>query len=355
MPYMLSLLPQPASEKERLNPPPLVARLHSGSQPLGKLCVNVLGGSSSRGGIALDPLVATGRLANDMKIEFAQLRKPRNEVIRYQSGVHLRLETLAESERRGGAEQVLREEQKLEMNVFSGGSEGGFFVGERGVVPWLCQIRGSRLLQQLTPHKAGERRVPIINRLIPPAQRQSIPQKFSAQKQFGAGSKTFPRSQKSQNPAHQTKPRQSHPSQHLSNALKSSSETTQGHRGNHIPRVVEDKLVSAAYAGPWNNRGDRKYGFRSRAAWSPFRPSGFKRSDHTPGGHKLDRVTRPRRSLDTAADPSPNITAKGGNGLSARPLRWKRDGVIRDRENLAGPTVEVNAAQNGGERGDEQA
>lgn len=315
----------------------------------------MLGGSSSRGGIALDPLVATGRLANDLKIEFAQLRKPRNEVIRYQSGVYLRLETLAQSESRGGAEQISGEEQKLEMNVFSGGSEGGFLVGERGVVPWLCQIRGSRLLQQLTPHKAGERRVPIVNRVIPPARRQSITTEFSAQKQFGAGSKTFPSSQKSQNPAHQTKPQQSHSSQHLRNAVKSRSETTQQPRDSHTPRVVEDKLISSAYAGPWNDRGDRKYGFRSRAAWSPFRPSGFKRSDHSPGGHKLDRVIRPRRSQDTATDPSQNITAKGGNGLSARPLRWKRDRVVRDRENLAGPTVEIKSAQNGGKRGDEPA
>ena len=34
-------------------------------------------------------------------------------------------------------------------------------------------------------------------------------------------------------------------------------------------------------------RGPKKFDFRARMSWSHFRPSGFRRSDHRPGGFKL--------------------------------------------------------------------
>src|SRR5579862_9599299 len=167
MPYVVSLLPTPRTEKERLNPPQLVARLHTGNQYLGSLYVNVLGGSNTRGGIALDPLVSTGRLANDIKVEFAQLIRPRQVIRRPQSGVHLHFETLTQSKVRQTTETLTENGQNLSMHVLSAGSEEGFFVGQAGVVPWLCQVPGSKMWQQLTPHARGVRRVPVARKVAP--------------------------------------------------------------------------------------------------------------------------------------------------------------------------------------------
>ena len=39
-------------------------------------------------------------------------------------------------------------------------------------------------------------------------------------------------------------------------------------------------------------RGPKKFDFRARMSWSHFRPSGFRRSDHRPGGFKLWKTER---------------------------------------------------------------
>ena len=100
MPYLLSLLP-PQSEEERLNPIPLVARLPSIANVRGSVCLNVLGGSRSRGGIALDPLVSSDRLFLGAKIEFGQLRQVYLPTFRPPpQGVHIQLEVLSHVSRR---------------------------------------------------------------------------------------------------------------------------------------------------------------------------------------------------------------------------------------------------------------
>src|SRR5271167_3417164 len=100
MPYLLSLLP-PQTEEERLNPIPLVAKLPGLPKNLGSLYLNVLGGSQSRGGIALDPLVTSGRLSVGAKVEFGQLRQVYLSIFRpAQQGVHIQLEVLSHSSRR---------------------------------------------------------------------------------------------------------------------------------------------------------------------------------------------------------------------------------------------------------------
>jgi hypothetical protein len=157
MPYLLSLLQKSNSEEERLNPPPLVAKLRTEGQ---EIYINVLGGSNSRGGIALDPLVSNGRLADNVKVAFAQLREPRQVTHLPHSAVSLQFETLRRSDE---VPQRRREndQQRLEMNMLMVGSEEGFFVGRSGCVPWLCSVPGMRVVQQLTPHVRDVRRVPI--------------------------------------------------------------------------------------------------------------------------------------------------------------------------------------------------
>ena len=198
MPYLLSILP-PQTGDEKLNPVPLIAKLPS-STSRNSIYLNVLGGSTSRGGIALDPLVASGRLSIGVKVEFGQLRQAYlASVKRPQNGVHIQLECVSpvsrwwvpENEKWGkyklieeGFERQQRyrglpeftynkrlEYQGLRKGLFSAGSEGGFLVGEAGVVPWLVRTRGSRLIQQLTPHETGERRGPLSAR---PTRRISV-------------------------------------------------------------------------------------------------------------------------------------------------------------------------------------
>ena len=54
--------------------------------------------------------------------------------------------------------------QGIKKRVFSAGSEGGFLVGERGVIPWLCRTRGSRVQLQVTAHEKGQRRKAFVSR-----------------------------------------------------------------------------------------------------------------------------------------------------------------------------------------------
>jgi hypothetical protein len=191
MPYLLSILPL-QTEEEKLQPLPLIAKLHS-PKTLGFLYVNVLGGSKSRGGIALDPLVSSGRLTIGTKIDFAHLRQAYLPSIqRPNTGIHIHLEVLSnlrfrykkgwkQAELKGpdrfvavGFKRKQRfknlpeftenrrlDYQGIQMGLFSAGSEGGFLVGESGVVPWLCRTQGSRGQVQVTPHLKGERRVPL--------------------------------------------------------------------------------------------------------------------------------------------------------------------------------------------------
>ena len=194
MPYLLSLLP-PQSDEEKLNPIPLVARLPSVANVRGSLYLNVLGGSQSRGGIALDPLVSSDRLSVGAKIEFGQLRQVYLPTFRPPpQGVHIQLEVLSHVSRRYkpgwktitnkhdqmtqvGFQRQQRwtdnpeftvnrrlDYQGIKKRVFSAGSEGGFLVGESGVIPWLCRIRGSRVQLQVTAHEKGQRRKAFASR-----------------------------------------------------------------------------------------------------------------------------------------------------------------------------------------------
>ena len=95
MPYLLSLLP-PQSEEEKLNPIPLVARLPSLANVRGSLYVNVVGGSQSRAGIALDPLASSDRLSVGAKVEFGRLSQVYLPTFRPPpQGVHIQLEVLS--------------------------------------------------------------------------------------------------------------------------------------------------------------------------------------------------------------------------------------------------------------------
>jgi hypothetical protein len=194
MPHLLSLLP-PQSEEEKLNPPQLVARVPSLEQS-SILYVNVLGGSRSRGGIVLDPLVATGHVCAGTKVEFGQIQQlylptfhPPNK------SVHVQLEVLSHFSQRfkpgwktagpTGADHMrdsgFRKQQRwdgipeytynrrldyqgTQLGLFAAGSEGGFLMGEAGIVPWLCRIRGSRAQVQVPAYKRGQARIPILSK-----------------------------------------------------------------------------------------------------------------------------------------------------------------------------------------------
>jgi len=190
MPTLLSLLP-PQSEAEKLESRQLVAKLHLSPRNLGSMYVNVLGGSPSRGGVALDPIVSSGRLKNDTKTEFAQLNRsylPSLERTQKAGWVYVQLETLFPHSDEQGKKSVASEATKqqvskngrplakergeyqgIQLGVFSAGSEGGFLVGEGGVMPWLCRIAASRVQLQVTGHKSGERRVPITKKPTHPS------------------------------------------------------------------------------------------------------------------------------------------------------------------------------------------
>ena len=184
MPYLLSVLPI-QTEQETLNSIPLVAKIPC-TDPLNSLNFNVLGGSTSRGGIALDPLVASGRLYNGAKVEFGQLRQSYLASVKYpRQGVHIQLECISPMSRRWepenqkwgkykrveeGFERQQRytnfpdltyskrlEYQGLQKGLFSAGSEGGFLVGTAGLVPWLVRTPGSRLIQPLMQPKKGHK------------------------------------------------------------------------------------------------------------------------------------------------------------------------------------------------------
>ena len=161
MPYLLSLLPEAKTEEERLEPPPLVARLHTRGQ---QITVNILGGSTSRGAIALDPLVSTGRLSEGIKVDFAQLNVPRKQLVRLsKTSTGLLFETMKKAQV-GDVKRMAtwqRDQQKVWWNTLMAGSEEGFFVGKAGYVPWLCAVPGMGIYQQLTPYVETERRVPI--------------------------------------------------------------------------------------------------------------------------------------------------------------------------------------------------
>lgn len=189
MPYLLSKIP-PEIEKEKVGPIPLAAIVHCLPQKSGSLYLNVLGGSKSRGGIALDPIVSAGRLSAGTKIEFGQLCQAYLPLVkRPQSGIHIQLEALSHfnwqlrrkcmtrildrdsrtriayrRQRRSGnvPEFTLNERldyQGIQMGLFSAGSEGGFLIGELGVVPWLCRTGASRTHVQITPYEKGQRRI----------------------------------------------------------------------------------------------------------------------------------------------------------------------------------------------------
>jgi len=191
MSYLLSILP-PQSEEEKLNPLPIVARVPS-LEKGGIIYVNVLGGSKSKGGIALDPLVAAGHVSVGTKVEFGQIQQaylptfhPPNK------SVHVQLEVLSNLSHRvmpGWETSNLKREDRFtsdgfrrqqrwdsvpeftyhkrpdyrgtQLGLFAAGSEGGFMIGEAGLVPWLSRIQASRAQVQVTPYRRGQQRTPI--------------------------------------------------------------------------------------------------------------------------------------------------------------------------------------------------
>jgi hypothetical protein len=180
--YLLSLLPGRSMEED-LNPPPLVAEISSKSDP-NSLYVNVLGGSKSRGGIALDPLAASGRLAIGKKIKFAQLRnrvKPSVYMLQHHKGVHICLQTTdprssyVNATNRDPQEVPIfvdiLESQGLRYGVFCAESAEGLLPGNRDTEPWLCRIPGSTTRLQVTPKTKIFPRFPVAK--IPNDQSQA--------------------------------------------------------------------------------------------------------------------------------------------------------------------------------------
>lgn len=189
MPYLLSLLP-PQSEEEKFKSQPLVAKLHLSPQPLRSPYVNVLGGSKSRGAVAIDPIVFPNGLKTGTKIEFAKLNEsylPNLKRTQIGEQVHVQLESLFPHSEQHLNQPLATENQKqrlykslpqitkertqfqgIQLGVFSAGSEGGFLVGEGGTIPWLCRVAGTRVNLQITGHQSGVRRVPITTKPLHP-------------------------------------------------------------------------------------------------------------------------------------------------------------------------------------------
>ena len=216
MPYLLSILP-PQSEEEKLNPLPLVARVPS-LEKSGIVYVNVLGGSKSKGGIALDPLVATGHVSVGTKVEFGQIQQVYLPTFRPPNkSVHVQLEVLSHLSHRtkpGWETANLKREDRFmtdgfrrqqrwdgvpeftynkrpdyqgtQLGLFAAGSEGGFMMGGAGVVPWLSRIQGSRAQVQVTPCRRGQQHKPIQSKpkypIDPEAHMAQIAQKKALRK-----------------------------------------------------------------------------------------------------------------------------------------------------------------------------
>jgi hypothetical protein len=441
MRFLLSLLP-PQTEEEKLNPTPLFAKLRTMRQDLGSLYVTILGGSKSRGGVALDPLVSTGRLANGMEIEFGQLRQSYLATpLRQTGGVHIQLEVLSHMSRRwkrswkrdglSGTEKMVTvgfqrkqrfrnypvltvkkrlDYQGIQLGLFAAGSEGGFLIGESGVVPWLCRTRASRVRMQITPIKEGQTRLPVppqLNRYfdtagylaykksrieirkklkekglivskkvvfvddsrwitvpylrkkkepkLTPAMRKGLAktkqhnQKAHARKvmrerfvrlvlilqryrrhlqiyKARANLKKLPQyegktfyhpgklplfnpktleltatSAKLSRSSHQP-PTSASRARRISPASQSSRlptylEALQGQDPEVYQLIQNGEIRRLRFFGHdrFMARGPRRYSFRARGRWSDFRPKGFKRSGHRPGGFRLDSIGREDR------------------------------------------------------------
>jgi hypothetical protein len=356
MPYLLSLLP-PQSYEENLNPIPLVAKLQYSSQPLGSMYVRVLGGSRSSGGIALDPLVSSGRLSKGIKVEFAQQRQGYIPIAKRSSGgVNIQLEVLSSISLPGVSKPSGNHQRnndvstspwstksammRISKGVFSAGSEGGFLVGERGVIPWLCRTSQSRVELQITK---AEQQLRSTRKLDPSVRMLQEEKRFAnyleeqslvvtkqvvfrddgtwtTQAKISKKGGELPNSQKQESTSHgsmstmnqddnassdqQRKAREirkqmnlstdsSQPSQ-ISSRLRDSPNSRLSSLPPKVQRLLERypatkklvgqrKIRSLPYHGRWVKFGSRKFSFRARASWFPFREGGFQRSEHRPG------------------------------------------------------------------------
>jgi hypothetical protein len=314
MPYLLSLLP-PQSKEEKLNPIPLVAKLHCSSQPTGSLYVRVLGGSNSRGGIALDPLVSSGRLSDRLKVEFAQQLRASLPAPEIPRGVHIQLEVVQSMFSNPGwtatgqpqlEQDMQKRRQELEISgldgkrrtsfrgmkfgLFSAGSEGGFLVGEGGVVPWLCRTPGSKVKLQITK---VERQLPVstiqdpfLSTLLEQErylrflrQRGLVVKKNVVFADDGTWSTRSVVSKYKPDSLHRGKSR---------GPQQKTEQSTATSQRKFYPAIRKHVTARNGRSFRLVRHGPRKYSFRARASWSPVRPGGFRRSDHRPGGNLLN-------------------------------------------------------------------
>src|SRR5579859_3890057 len=157
---MTHLLPHipPPTQDEINNPRPLIAKLDYSTEPTGSLALNVLGGSKSRDAIALDPDVSSGRLPKGKTIKFGQVFKSYLPAFEATGrSVSVQMEILSSSMRRWVPTTLAENKGGMALGMFSAGTEGGFLLGGKGVVPWLCRTPGTQVDIRVAPAK-GERR-----------------------------------------------------------------------------------------------------------------------------------------------------------------------------------------------------
>jgi len=304
MPYLLSLIPKPRSNVEKLHPRPLVAELHGLTPNHSRILLNVEGGANSRGAIALDPHVAPGRLANGIKVSFGRLGyNPNWSVALQQSGLHLQLE-IPQKDIKGEFHypSKLNETQVVQEDFFSAVSEEGFLWGRKNSVPWFCRVPGTKMHQTIT--KIGRRGwIPFIYRKQPDFvnpndvyTREEFSLKVRGSRAINQMKREHSQKATPRHGIHKTsreltpqKLSLGSPSHHGQIRLESFQAGVKK-RLKSLPAtrslILRNKLRYIPYIGKWAKHGDRRYSFRSRNSWESIRNHGFVRSGMRPGGFK---------------------------------------------------------------------
>jgi len=332
MPYLLSLVRSKVSIMEHLRgtvverPLRVVATLPRGDAS--PLYVNVLGGSQSRGGLALDPVTLSGfELSVGMPVTFARdSEQPLLSIERSETSVHLQIEMLPLTEYQTkntsckkrpwpkqkpkipdptpeipdrareyvdylencGNEEL--EAEGLYDGLFSAATESGFLVGERGTKPWLCRV------ERLRAHFRMPCRTNIVD--FGPVQRQPLvlktisrqPPTLLTMSRHVESEFDEPEPQEPKSPPSDTQPTPSPSLEKASSYLtleNTSSDLPLRHTHSDLPSNPDNPEGLPYPSWNWGEspyQGARRYSFRQRLAWLQYRRGGWRKGDFIPGG-----------------------------------------------------------------------
>lgn len=371
MPQLLSILSSP-SQKEEIMPRPLVAKIIPTGSDSSSFCANVLGGSQSRGGIALDPLIVSGHLAVGKKIRFAQAYSAMESNFftpEDSKAVHICLQSTNPSKSYVSINDTDSDSYKrikepmyqgLRKGLFCAESGEGFLMGKKGVVPWLCRVPGSTAKLRVTATteeehgvvsqrlRRGWTRMTVASAHWTAVKDESFRSWWNEQGVEEMKSTAVAQDDEKDMPGEPlespTTASQSQPEEIFQPTLLGRK------RFNSLPPdkkallTIYPKTAKLVQSGkydlrllPYDSRwfynvGDRRFSFRARADWFPFRAGTLKRSNlwqYGPGGTKL---TRQRGALYKAPT---RKQAWESQQLSSKHANWLKSINPRDKDDVS--------------------